>query len=344
MSIRFSFLRVGLGLGAWLAAASTLVGDEVVLKPDATIDAPGGRIRGTISRETPEAVTIDGRTVPLDQIEEIDYTAPGLSYTQARLQRNNGNLERAIELYKEAAAEASKRLVAQASRFEAAALRADLARSDAEQRDEAIAGLEAIVEELPNSRHVGPALERLAEVRLSAGQFDEASQAIDRLARLSWASRKAEVLRARLKAEQGDAEAALADLESLLARLPEGSADHRTATLAKAVALAKAERYDEAEDVARSVIESAAPEDARTLAPAYNTLGACLRAAGKPKDALFAYLHTELLYNTVADEHAEALTAIADLWRELGREDRAQETLERLREQHPGQAGQGTEG
>ena len=83
------------------------------------------------------------------------------------------------------------------------------------------------------------------------------------------------------------------------------------------------------------MIDGADPEDAETLAPAYNTLGDCLRAAGNPRDALFAYLHTDILYPSQADEHARALAAIAQLWRVLNRGDRSSAVIERLKAEYP---------
>ena len=54
------------------------------------------------------------------------------------------------------------------------------------------------------------------------------------------------------------------------------------------------------------VIEGSPAEDAAAQAPAYNTLGDCLRAANRPTDALFAYLHTDLLYSKAKEEHPHA--------------------------------------
>ncbi len=75
------------------------------------------------------------------------------------------------------------------------------------------------------------------------------------------------------------------------------------------------------------MIKAAPAEDAATQAAAHNTLGDCLRAAGRPKEALYAYLHTDILFSKEKDEHAKALAQIAQLWRDpqLNRPDRAEE-------------------
>ena len=55
------------------------------------------------------------------------------------------------------------------------------------------------------------------------------------------------------------------------------------------------------------MIQAAPAEDVPAQAAAYNTLGDCLRAANRPKDALLAYLHTDLLYSKDKEEHPRAL-------------------------------------
>ena len=78
-----------------------------------------------------------------------------------------------------------------------------------------------------------------------------------------------------------------------------------------------------------------AAEDAATQSAAHNTLGDCLHAAGRNREALYAFLHTDLLFSKEKDEHARALAQISKIWRELNRPDRAEETLERLKQEYP---------
>lgn len=321
---------------AALAMAGPVLGDEVVLVPGSSETASGGRIRGKIDRETPEVVRIDGRDIALDQVAEVSYDNTGVSYSQARLQENNGDLPRAAELYQKAAGEASNPLVVQDARFRHAAVLSRIAQGDPSRRDQAIEALRSITTELSNSRHIGPALELLARLQLQAEEFDAADATLGNLGKLGWAADRAAVLRARVMVERGQSEQALRDLDALIGRLPEASEARRLASLARAESLAELKRYDEATQAVQAIIEAADPEDAETLAPAYNTLGDCLRAAGKPRDALFAYLNTDILYPGPADDHARALASIAQLWRMLNQNERANRVVERLQEEYPG--------
>lgn len=314
---------------------ATAAADDVILIPGSELPSTGGRVRGKVERETPELVRVDGRDVPLDQVADVTYDSSPPSFAQARSQDSNNNFDRAIELYAQAADEARNPLLSQASRFRRAAVLARKAQGDPSTRDQAVDALQKITSEMASSRHYGPALELLANLRIDARDFEGADAALLELAKLSWAADKAAVLRAQVMVKRGQSDQALAELDTLVDRLPESSPARLRADLARAEAMAALDRFDEAETIVREIIDEADPEDSSTLAPAYNTLGDCLRAAGKPRDALFAYLNTDILYATQADEHARSLAGIAQLWRVLDRNDRASTVVERLREQYP---------
>ncbi|HEX8200596.1 MAG TPA: tetratricopeptide repeat protein, partial [Isosphaeraceae bacterium] len=150
-----------------------------------------------------------------------------------------------------------------------------------------------------------------------------------------WASDRATVLKAKVLGRRQQYDQAVAALDRMLAGAQEGTPKWREAALARAEALTGLGQFDAAAAAVRAVIQSADPEDALTQAQAHNTLGDCLRAAGKPKDALLAYLHTDILYPRDKEQHARALAQIAQLWRTLKQDARAAEVLDRLRQEYP---------
>lgn len=330
--IRHRLLLCGITSALLVATAAA---DDVILVRGSDLPSTGGRIRGKVERETPELVRVDGRDIPLDQVADVTYDNSPPSFAQARSQDSNNNFDRAIELYTQAANEARNPLLAQDSRFRLAAILAKKAQADVSTRDQAIKALQTITTEMAGSRHYGPALELLANLQIETREFDGADSTLQDLAKISWAADKAGVLRAQVMVKRGQSDQALSELETLIGRLPESSPSRIRADLARAEAMAALDRFEEAETIVREIIEEAEPEDAATLAPAYNTLGDCLRAAGKPRDALFAYLNTDILYASQADEHARSLAAIAQLWRILNRDDRASSVVGRLRDQYP---------
>jgi hypothetical protein len=70
-------------------------------------------------------------------------------------------------------------------------------------------------------------------------------------------------------------------------------------------------------------------------AEAYVALGDAYRATQKPKDALFAYLHVELLFVKHRELHARALYNLSQLWSELGQPERSAAAQSTLRTEHP---------
>ena len=72
------------------------------------------------------------------------------------------------------------------------------------------------------------------------------------------------------------------------------------------------------------------------FAQAYNAQGVCYRSNKQPKDAILAFLHTHLIFNESADAHAESLYHLSQLWSEVSKADRAQDSKRLLREKYAG--------
>ncbi|HEV3167618.1 MAG TPA: tetratricopeptide repeat protein [Isosphaeraceae bacterium] len=310
--------------------------DEVVLIPNSTVKATGNRVRGTVTAETPTEVKVDAQSVPVDQIATINYTGEPASLTLAKSREANGALTEALDQYQKAAGEAAgKEFIVRAIQFSRASIMADLAEGDPSKIPQATDALEGFIKANGSSRQLGPALEALAKLQIQKGDFDKAARTLADLSKLAWAADRAGVLQARVLARRGQFDQAIVALDKMLASAPKDSDKYREAQLAKAESLAGLKKFDEAEKTVLAVIKAAPPEDAEAQSLAYNTLGDCLRAAGRPKDALMAYLHTDILFSKDKEQHARALSQIAQLWRELRRDDRAEETLDRLKQDYP---------
>jgi tetratricopeptide (TPR) repeat protein len=323
-----------------LVVSAAARADEIVLIPGSTVKAPSGRVRGQIQSESPSEVVIQlggkDQTVPTDQIGSVRYDGQPPSMILAESRESGGSLAEAAELYKKAAAEAQdKPFVLQAAQYHQAGALADLALADPERVAEAIGLLEAFLKAHPRSRHIAPALESLARLQLQKGDYPAAERATAQMTGLPRGADRAAVLRARIFARRGEHAKAIAELDRILSASAGDAVKAREARLAKAESLAGLKKFSEAEADVRAVIQASPPEDFAAQSAAYNTLGDCLRAAGKPKDALLAYLHTDVLYAKDKEQHPRALAQIAQLWRELKREDRANEIVERLKQEYP---------
>ncbi len=336
---RFSVGSLTLSIACSLAAA--VQGDEVVLIPNSTVkEASGSRVRGAVQSEsTTEVVVKLGATttkVPTDQIVSIRYDGQPPDMALAETSENQGALAKSIDLYKKAAGEASgKPFIEQLAAFKAASLTAELAMTEPSKMNDAISLLNDFVKNHPESRHIASATESLARLQLSKSDYAGVESSLTTLSKLPGGADRAAVYRARILAKKGDHAGAIAELDRLIKAGPDGSVRQREAKLARAESLVALKKYADAETEVRSVIKALPPEDYTAMASAYNTLGDSLRAAGRPKDALVAYLHTDLLYAKDKEQHPRALAQIVPLWRELKRDDRADETLARLKQEYP---------
>ena len=326
-------------LGFCLTAS---LADVIRLAPGSTVKATGNQIQGQIASETATEVKIKPtvgaeQTVPVDQIDSVSYDGATPSFTLAESRVNAGLVSEAADLFQKAASEAQgKPLIERAAQFGRAQALTELALIDPSKAADAISALEALSKPGANTRQLGPALLLLIRLQLAQGNTDGAEAALaDLTSRVPWAADRVAVLRAKLLSRKGEHAAALSALDGLISSAPKGSVQAREALLAKAESLAATQKFTEAEAVVRQVIEESPPEDDLVQAQAYNTLGDCLRVAGRPKDALLAYLRTDVLYNSAKDEHAKALAKIIELWRELKQDARATEVLERLKSQYP---------
>jgi hypothetical protein len=100
--------------------------------------------------------------------------------------------------------------------------------------------------------------------------------------------------------------------------------------------MAETGKLDEAVGMIEKIIKDADPEEKELHARAYNALGSCYERAKKTKDALLAYLHVDVLYNSVPEAHAEALARLAPLWQAVGQEAHAREARETLEQRYAG--------
>jgi len=331
------------GAAATLALiwGGVLRADDVNLISGSTFkQAIGGRVRGQVQSESPsEVVVLLGATttsVPTDQIQSIRYDGQSASFPLAEARQSSGQLAESAELFKKAAAESSaKPFPYQAALFREAEVLTDLALIEPERMKDARDKLAKFIQAYPAGRHIAGARACLARLQLLAGDFAGAEATIAELAKLPRGTERAAVLRAKILAKQGKHQAAIVELDRLIAGYPKGSERHRAALLAKAESLAGMKQFKQAETLLREVIQANPPEDAAAQAPAYNTLGDCLRAANRPKDALIAYLHTDLLYSKDKEEHPRALHQIAALFRELKQDGRANDFAQRLKVEYP---------
>jgi TolA-binding protein len=330
-------LTIGMTIGVDRAAAD----DIVSLVTHTTVkQAIGRQVRGQVESESSSEVVVQlGATtikVPADQVVSIRYDKQSASFLVAESREAAGLLSEAAELFRTAAADpVAEPLAVRAAQFREAEVLADLALVEPERMKEAKDKLAKFIRQNPSSRQIAPAQECVARLQLNGGDFPAAAATIAALAKIPNFGDRAAVLRTKLLAKQGKNAEAIAELDRLIAAYPKVSEQRRSAILAKAENLAVLKKYKEAEALVREAITATPAEDAMAQAAAYNTLGDCFRAANRPKDALIAFLHTDLLYAKNKEEHPRALYQIQSLFRQLKQDGRADEFAQRLKQEYP---------
>jgi tetratricopeptide (TPR) repeat protein len=297
-------------------------------------------VRGTINAETPREIRIQVgnkvETIPLEEIAEVNYAGTPPPFLEARVREKAGDFRGALDNYEKASnASGLKPFVAQQVKYSYASALVQTVSEDDSQSEKAVKALQEFVKAYPNGRHTASAYESLLSLVRAGGDGAKIDSVIDELAKIPGEQARSKVLKADTLVDQGKAGDAVSAIDSVTSEIPANSALARLAESVRIKALVGLKKLDDAESRARKLIESSDPTDSEALALAYNALGDCLRASGKPKDAIIAYLHTDILFDSVPNEHARALSAITQLWRTLEKPDRAEQTLNKLATTYP---------
>lgn len=194
----------------------------------------------------------------------------------------------------------------------------------------------------PRSFHAYDMQELLGDLVARAGKLDEAAAAYAFLEKGPPSYRiRATALKARLLREQkkyADALRLLDDATRIELQPGDaaGTRAKREAELGRAQCLSRLDKAADAIAAARGVIRQADSDAKELLGRAFNVLGDAQRAAGgRDEDAVIAYLTVDLVYNTAAETHAEALYNLVDLWQRTKNPERSREARQTLESQYP---------
>jgi tetratricopeptide (TPR) repeat protein len=306
--------------------------------------ARGGET-GEVSEMTPLEITINkgqpgSHTVPVNTIKSIAFEAEPSELAQARTNALSGSYAKAQQLLgKVNAAQIQRDFIKQDVEFYQALAAAKLAETGDGEIVDAGKKLNAFVKSYPNSYHYLEASEIMGELLMISGRFENAQKQYAELSKAPWPDYKmrAAVAIGRALQAQGKHAEAIQQFDSALA-LPDEGPDAQpqklAATLGKATSLAETGKADDAASMIEKIIQDADPQQKDLHARAYNALGTCYEKGNKTKDALFAFLHVDVLYSTVPDAHAEALYHLASLWKTIGQDDRSREARETLQQKY----------
>lgn len=325
-----------------------LVAQSQAQSTDRIKTVSGATTSGKVTAITPEKVVVKkgviGQTeIDAAKIASISFAGEPKELSQARSQLAGQRLRDAqTALAKIDMTKITRAEVRQEVEYYTALCAARLALAGQAPLNDAGKKVYRFVTDNAQSFHYYPASEVLADLLMERGSFAQAEIYYQKVIAAPWpeVQNRARLGVARSLLAQGKADAAQKLLDTLLQNPADSTDAQEQLTLArllKATALAESGKADDAVAALIDIIAKADPENARLQAQAYNALGNCYLKLGKQgtKDALLAFLHVDILYNSIPASHAEALAKLAPLWEAIGKPDRAREARERLRERYP---------
>ncbi len=293
----------------------------------------GAQLSGTVVATSPTQVAVEigatRREMTVNEIESVQFDQEPNDLTQARFAVRSGrNREALAMLAKIAPADLKRPLVAKDVQFYEALASAQAALAGDGSIADAGKKMFAFEKANSDSYHYFQACETLGNLLAALGNWPVAESYYAKLAGAPWPEYKmrAGVLTGRALVGQKKYAEAIGRFDTVLKTESTGKETHDqkvAAKLGKASALSGQEKIDEAATLVEEVVATADPADDELHARAYNILGNCYQAAGKPKQAILAFLHVDLLYPAVATAHAEALAHLAKLFAEENKPDRA---------------------
>ncbi|MGD0899518.1 MAG: hypothetical protein ABR915_16925 [Thermoguttaceae bacterium] len=298
-------------------------------------------VMGKIVSISPQQVEIEVqstgvvRQIPVNEIKSIKFDDEPPALFPARSFIAEGRYAEAID--KLSSAESSRPNIAGEIDYLKAYCAAELALSG--NGDVAAAGDQMLefAKGHETSYHYLQACELIGNLLVAKGAYSRAEPYYRKLAEAPWPDYKmrAGVAIGRALLAQGKAAEASKAFDEAIGGEGAGGlaeAQRMAAKVGKARCLAAANKLDEAIKSLENIIANADADDADLHALAYNALGTTLRQARKPQEALFAFLHVDLLYSSNGESHAEALANLEQLFNELHKPEHAHRVRQTLNE------------
>lgn len=304
-------------------------------------------ISGEITKVSKTEVTIkpktkDAETVPVNEIARLKFDDEPAKLLTGRGQEDKGQLSQALESYATALSEMKStdpNLKAEIE-YLMARTTARQALADPSKADEAVKKLEAFRKAHGDSFRFYESLDYLAQIYLAKGDFDNSKATFTQMEQAPWGDYKmaAKSGNARVLLKQGQFGPALEVFDQVIASPGTGPAEtsrRQDAMLGKVACLQQQQQHAEAVKVLDEVILKVSPDDQRIQAEAYVRQGDSLQALNKPKEALLAYLHVDVLFPAESGLHAESLFHLSKLWTTISQPTRGSDAAAELQRAYP---------
>jgi tetratricopeptide (TPR) repeat protein len=302
--------------------------------------------KGLVTEMTKDAVTLDmsgvARPFPVNEIVRVTFVDEPSELGNARNAVQQRNYSLALqELKKLDGQPQDNKYVAADIAYYKAFCMAKLAMTEGGDKPAALKALFDWVRANPNNYHFYQSAEVLGDLAVATGDYAKAATYYGGLSNAPWGDyqmRGNNAVGRALSAEKKFPEA-LQRFDAVIASdltTPEAVEQKQFATVGKAVCLAETGKPDEGIAMLNDIIAKNDPAEVALFARTYNALGNCYLKTSRPKDALRAFLFTDILFYADTESHAEALYRLSKLWNDVNRSDRAVAARNTLRERYAG--------
>jgi tetratricopeptide (TPR) repeat protein len=341
-SLARSWLVVVASLPLALASASAQQQDEVWLAKSGA----GARSKGSLSTISKDAVSLEisgvVRPFPVNEIARVLFASEPSELNNARNAIAQRNWSLALtELKKLDGQTFTSKYVSSDVSYYKALCQARLAMTEGGDKGAAQTALFDWVRGNPTSHHFYEAAETLGDLAVSAGDYAGAAKFYNGLAGAPWDDyqMRGNIAVGRALLAQQDYSTALKNFEAVIGSpiaTPEATTQKQYALVGKGNCLVGLGQTDEGLTLLNDLINKNDPTDVVLFARTYNALGNAYLKLNRNKDALQAFLFTDLLFYTDAESHAEALYHLSKLWNDVNKSDRAVQSRNTLRERYSG--------
>ena len=298
-------------------------------------------VRGKVLSTSAFKVTVDddgtNKEVAVSEINKISYAGEPRALGRARGHLENERFDDCLESIKKIEDPPSSKFMQQEIQYLEAfasgkkALRGDpvLTTKVAEQ----IVG--NFVKSNSDSYRLVPTVELYAQLLMANGKMQQAQKEFNKLTKSQWPTyeRRGHFFEGETLIHQDNLAGASKSYQTL-ASLSDNSIEARQYKLLADCQLAKISamqgKVEPAIATLEKIIQVENADNTQLFACAYNALGTCYLKTGDIKKACRSFLHTELLFSTESDAHAEALYNLTKIWPQLKKTDRANQARELL--------------
>ncbi len=318
----------------------------VLTADDRVYPKQGAAASGTLQSVTKDQVVIQVRgndqTFPTNTVARISFDGEPSTFARCKEQTANGQWEQAREDLKKINAADLKSPEAKAEyEYYRAYNEGRLALTGKGDAAAAVRGLMAYMKANNDSHHYYEGLETLGELATLLGKYDNAAQYFAAMSKAPFReiAARSKLLEGRAYLAQNKYAEARKSASEVMG-LPSSDATVAKVQTHAAVLLARCdaaeEKYDQALQTLSKLIAENDSTDADLFSRIYNAQGECFVKQNKNEQAAIAYLHTDLLFSSQADPHAEALFQLSNLWQKLGDAEKSAEAREKLKSTYPG--------